>query len=90
MNGNQKVLSFDEHPSLFLHNKIQEKTGNIRAKDSNAVQNKKDPVGKARRPRLGVSEPSRAAKGAVKLTGVVAVSGRVESNRLKQLDKLDK
>jgi hypothetical protein len=69
------------------HKKIQEKTQGMRAKDSSSVQNKKDPAGKARRGKFGLSEPSRSK---VKLTGTVRVSGRIESNKLKQLDKLDK
>ncbi len=72
------------------HNKIQEKTKGMRAKDSSAVQNKKDPVGKARRSRFGVKEPKRSAstgKGSRnkgKVTGMVRVSGKIESNNLKK------
>ncbi|WP_395377517.1 RHS repeat-associated core domain-containing protein [Marinicella sp. W31] len=41
------------------HNKIQEKTGGVRAKDSDKVQNKKDPVGEKRREEFGLPEPKK-------------------------------
>lgn len=41
------------------HNKIQEKTKGMRAKDSDLVQNKKDPVGKKRRDENNLSHPRR-------------------------------
>ena len=75
------------------HKKIQEKTQGIRAKDSNAVQNKKDPVGKVRRGKYGLSEPKRikgGSKSSTKVTGVVRVTGRIDSMKLRRLDKLDK
>ena len=76
------------------HNKIQEKTQGIRAKDSSEVQNKKDPVGKARRKKFGLPEPKRGNdnnnKSGAKLTGIVRVSGRIESNELKKQDKINR
>ncbi|MCR4533891.1 hypothetical protein OCF84_08940 [Shewanella xiamenensis] len=75
------------------HNKIQEKTQGMRAADSDAVQNKKDPVGPARRGKLGLAEPRRASGqkenrfGSEKITGTVRVSGRLDSLELKKLDK---
>lgn len=41
------------------HNRIQEATGGVRAKDSPKVANKKDPVGAKRRKELGLPEPRR-------------------------------
>lgn len=41
------------------HHKIQEATGGVRAKDSDKVANKKDPVGPRRRPGLNLPEPRR-------------------------------
>lgn len=82
-----------EKLDIAEHNKIQEKTGDMRAKDSDAVQNKKDPVGPARRGKLGLAEPRRASGqkenrfGSEKITGTVRVSGRLDSLELKKLDK---
>ncbi|WP_434939402.1 hypothetical protein ACRWQN_00425 [Shewanella sp. HL-SH8] len=74
------------------HNKIQEKTAGMRAKDSDTVQNKKDPVGPARRGKLGLAEPKSSGEGkgnrfgSTKVTGTVRVSGRLDSLELKKLD----
>ena len=44
---------------VLEHNTIQEMTGGVAAKKSSLVSNKKDPVGGARRKRLGLPEPRR-------------------------------
>ena len=44
------------------HKQIQKHTGGVRAKDSDKVSNKVDPIGKARRKKLKIPEPKRKKK----------------------------
>ncbi|MCL1043713.1 hypothetical protein L2712_18975 [Shewanella marisflavi] len=65
------------------HNKIQDKTAGMRAKDSDAVQNKKDPVGPARRPKMGIPEPKRASGDKAASGGNKSVKGVVRVTQFK-------